>query len=249
MKGNLFFVYEGGAGKNDPAIQCSYQYIYSDGKGKMGRGVEKIHEIINMNPNIAHWNIISMAGASSAGKGKKVADICADSYSNWIEYEFPEADCYFLSVSTMTKHYKGVKDKNVYNNTLAAALPDHFLDYTDFYMQRFPERTIDTIHWDNDTYIDLITDVFLKIDQKRKEESVPEIPAYTVSDTEAVFYTNDETVIYAEPLQESAVILSECEAGLPILVTGVTDNGYFRISLGELVGYVPISGLTAGIGE
>lgn len=38
-------------------------------------------------------------------------------------------------------------------------------------------------------------------------------------------------------MQESAVILSECEAGLPVLVTGVTDNGYFCMDFFLLAEY------------
>lgn len=56
MKGNLFFVFEGNNGGVDDVRQTSQQYIYSDGKGKQGRGVQKIHEIINTNPTIAVEN-------------------------------------------------------------------------------------------------------------------------------------------------------------------------------------------------
>ena len=56
MKGNLFFVFEGNNGGVDDVRQTSQQYIYSDGKGKQGRGVKKIHEIINTNPTIAVEN-------------------------------------------------------------------------------------------------------------------------------------------------------------------------------------------------
>lgn len=167
MKGNLFFVFEGIAWGTDGATQSKTDYIYSDGKGKQGRAVQKIHEIMNTNPNIAHWNIISMHGAAAARQGKAAADICAASYKNWVAYEFPQADCYFLSVATMIKNYRRISDRDVYNNTLAAALPDAFLDYTDFYEARNPDRLVDTIHWDDATYIDLFTDVLLKIGQRR----------------------------------------------------------------------------------
>ena len=241
MKGNLFFIFEGIAGA-DGSRQADSRYIYSSGTGERGRAVEKIHEIINTNPNIAHWNIISMHGAASAKRGtKEIADYYVDSYHNWIAYEFPQADCYFLSVATMTKYYKNTRDKKVFNNTLAEAFPDRFFDYTDFYASRSPQRMIDTVHWDEDTYIDLILDVIGKIAQrKQKTQNVQTEVAsqnmqvtaetvYSVADVQAVLYTNDTTVIYSQPAFESAVVLPSCEAGIPIQVTGITGNGFFRV--------------------
>lgn len=246
MKGNLFFVFEGNAA-TDASLQTSRKYIYSDGMGGRGRAVEKIHEIINMNPNIAHWNIISIHGAVSAKEGtREIADYYVRSYRNWMAYEFPQADCYFVSIATMTRYYKATSDKKVFNNTLAAAFPDRFLDYTDFYASRSPQRMIDTIHWDDDTYIDLVLDIIGKIAQKKQAvlivpeaESIADAeytaaqPAinveYVTADVQAVLYTNEATVIYAQPALESAVILPSCEAGLPIQVTGITSNGFFRV--------------------
>lgn len=245
MKGNLFFVFEGN-GQNDGAVQTSADYIYSDGKGSQGRGVQKIHGIIDTNPNIAHRNVISMHGAVSASKGTKaISDYYVDSYRNWMTYEFPEADCWFLSVATMTKYYRGTKDKNIFNNTIAAAFPDRFLDYTQFYASRSPHRMIDTIHWDEETYFDLISDVIETVRQRKQETDAA--PDYTVAEVQAVLYTNENTVILEQPDIGSTVLFPMVEAGIPILVTGVTDNGYFRIGLGELVGFVPGNGLAADI--
>lgn len=231
MKGNLFFVFEGNSNANG-SLQTSCGYIYSDGAGKRGRAVEKLHEIIGKNPNISHWNIISMQGAAAAGEGtKEVAQYYVNSYQNWIEYEFPQADCYFLSIATMTKYYDAVPDKDIFNNTLAAAFPDNFFDYTDFYTARNPQKLVDEIHWDFDTYFELVTDVIERIARKRQaEKSMTATEAqYSVTDVQAVFYTNDKTVIYARPSTESAVILPFCGAGLPIQVTGITSDGYFRV--------------------
>ncbi len=248
MKGNLFFVFEGN-GQNDGAVQTSADYIYSDGKGSQGRGVQKIHEIINTNPNIAHWNIISMHGAVSASKGTKaISDYYVNSYRNWMTYEFPEADCWFLSVATMTKYYRGTKDKKIFNNTIAAAFPDRFLDYTEFYASRSPQRMIDTIHWDEETYFDLISDVIRKVrERKQGMGAMPDVvPDYVVAEVQAVCFTNEATVIFEQPDISATALFPTVEAGFLILVTGVTDNGYFRVGLGELVGFVPAGGLTAG---
>lgn len=255
MKGNLFFVFEGNNGGVDDVTQTSQKYIYSDGKGNRGRGVEKMHEIMDANPNIAHWNIISFHGAVSASKGSKaIADYYVNSYRNWMNYEFPEAQCYFLSVSTMTKYYKSTPDKNVFNNTIKAAFPDRFLDYTDFYKARVSKRMIDTIHFDHETYVDLITDIITKITQMQKTAEQPQMPEetpetpveFTVTEVQAVFYTNDQTVIYTQPSLNSSVILASCEAGLPVPVTGITDNGFFRVCVSPdgSESYVAGDGLT-----
>ena len=261
MKGNLFFVFEGNNGGVDDVIQTSQKYIYSDGKGNRGRGVQKIHEIMDTNPNIAHWNIISFHGAVSASKGSKtIADYYVNSYRHWMNYEFPKAECYFLSVSTMTKYYKSTPDKNVFNNTIKAAFPDRFLDYTDFYKARVSKRMIDTIHFDHETYVDLITDIITKIIQMQKTAEQPQVPeeipeisetpempiAFTVTDVQAVFCTNEQTVIYEQPSLNSNVILASCEAGLPVQVTGITDNGFFRVCVSPdgTQSYVAGAGLT-----
>lgn len=67
---------------------------------------------------------------------------------------------------------------------------------------------------------------------------------YTVTDTSAVLYTNGETVILAEA-DVNTVVLPEVATDLPILVTGVTSNGYFRIDLGGQTFYIPGIGLAA----
>lgn len=170
MKGNLFFVYEGLNIPSERTTQLDKSYIYSDGKGAMGRGVQKIHEIMESNLNISHWNIISYQGALEARiRSSKVSQYYVDSYRNWIEYEFPDADCYFLSISTMTGWYDGVKDADAINNALKNAFPEQYLDYTDFLNARYPQGMIDptlrtdNIHWNNETYIAQITDVIKTI--------------------------------------------------------------------------------------
>ncbi|MDE6221102.1 MAG: hypothetical protein K2G51_11870 [Lachnospiraceae bacterium] len=169
MMGNLFFVFEGNDSEEEIFIQMSKNYIYSDGMGTRGRGVEKIHEIMDTNPNIEHWNIISFHGANAALEDTlAVGDFYVNSYRNWIEYEFPEADCYFMSIGTMKKYYRGIKHKDAINNALAAAFPDRFLDYTAFYAERCPDRMIDTVHWDDGTYVDLLSDVLLTIQQMQR---------------------------------------------------------------------------------
>ena len=53
------------------------------------------------------------------------------------------------------------------------------------------------------------------------------------------------TVIRLDADENSAVIASGVEEGLPIQVTGVTSNGYFRINLGGETFYIQGIGLTA----
>lgn len=67
---------------------------------------------------------------------------------------------------------------------------------------------------------------------------------YTVTAAEAVLYTNENTVILADA-DDSTVVLSEVAADLPILVTGVTSNGYFQINLDGQTFYIHGIGLSA----
>lgn len=67
---------------------------------------------------------------------------------------------------------------------------------------------------------------------------------FTVTAAEAVLYTNDNTVILADA-DDSTVVLPEVAANLPILVTGVTSNGYFQINLDGQIFYVYGIGLSA----
>ncbi|MBQ6787950.1 MAG: hypothetical protein IJO85_09515 [Lachnospiraceae bacterium] len=67
---------------------------------------------------------------------------------------------------------------------------------------------------------------------------------YSVTPASAVFYTNGETVVLADASADAQVILPECEAGLPIQVTGVTSNGYWQIVLGDATYYVVGAGLS-----
>ncbi len=69
---------------------------------------------------------------------------------------------------------------------------------------------------------------------------------FSVTQAQAVLFTNENTVIRADADENSTVILSQVESGLPIQVTGVTSNGYFRIALDGQTYYVQGIGLSAG---
>lgn len=185
MEGNLFFVFGGmpDSDEDEAEVQTSKEYIYSDGEGNYGVGVAKIHEIIEKNPNIAHWNIISCQGAVQAVrvKDRSIPDYYVASYRNWIDYEFPEADVYFLSISTMTKFYKPAKKPDLLNQVLKEAFPDRFLDYTEFYNERYPQgmwdpqQKSDSLHWSAETYVELITSVIWTIQERREQPTVTHI--------------------------------------------------------------------------
>lgn len=253
MSGNLFFVYEGWGMGDERSAQISKNYVYSDGAGNRGREVEKIHEIMNLNPNIRHWNIIAYQGAAAVSE-KGVGDYYVKSYRNWIQYEFPEADCYFLSMSTMTKCYRGMKTKNDINDALAKAFPERYLDYMDFFQERYPQgmadptQKSDTLHWNSTTYIELASDIIRNIQQKRANAERQATPVQeAVTDVQALLYTNDSTVIYAEPSLEGGVMLKSCDAGIPMLVTGITANGFYRVCVDAdtAVAYIAGTGLSA----
>lgn len=68
---------------------------------------------------------------------------------------------------------------------------------------------------------------------------------FSVTEAAAVLYTNENTVILLDA-DDSTAVLSGVEIGLPIQVTGITSNGYFRIALGEQTFYVHGIGLSQG---
>lgn len=73
-----------------------------------------------------------------------------------------------------------------------------------------------------------------------------EAAEFSVTEAAAVLYTNENTVILLDA-DDSTAVLSGVEVDLPIQVTGVTSNGYFRISLGGQTFYVHGTGLSAGM--
>lgn len=168
MKGNLFFVFEGNASA-DADLQTSKEYIYSDGKGNRGAGVTKIHEIIESNPNISHWNIISYHGAVSALQGSEAGKYYVESYKNWINYEFPTSSVFFVSHSTMTKFYKQNRKAYLFDEEIKKAFPSQYFDMTSFYNSRYPQQMMDpnmspdTIHWTHATYVELFNHVISRI--------------------------------------------------------------------------------------
>lgn len=163
MWGNLFFIFEGNH-ESDAALQKSKGYIYSDGQGNRGVAVEKIHQIMEANPSIQHWNIISYHGAVAALTWEETADYYIASYRNWMEYEFPEADIFFVSHSTMTKFYRQSKTAYRFNEAIKEAFPNQYFDYTEFYKKRQAGNMIDTIHWTPEVYIELFVDVIKRIE-------------------------------------------------------------------------------------
>lgn len=179
MSGNMFFVFQGNR-PIDGETQYSKEYIYSDGKGNKGIGVEKIHEIMEKNPNVKHWNVISFQGAVSSLEGTEGGEYYARSYENWINYEFPDADCFFLSHATMTKYYK--KDKaaaDAFDEVLKSRLWGRYFECTEFFTSRYPQcmrdpnERPDTIHWSYETYVELFNNVIKEIQSCRDDEGQP----------------------------------------------------------------------------
>lgn len=64
-----------------------------------------------------------------------------------------------------------------------------------------------------------------------------------VTDANGVLYTNNATKIYTAA-DEQTLLLPQVDPGLPIQVTGITDNGYFRINLNGQTLYIPGIGLS-----
>ncbi|MDE7206778.1 MAG: SH3 domain-containing protein, partial [Lachnospiraceae bacterium] len=64
---------------------------------------------------------------------------------------------------------------------------------------------------------------------------------FSVTESKAVLYSNDNTKVYRTPDENSGVVTT-IAGGLPVDVTGITSNGWFRISLNGVF-YVPGYGL------
>lgn len=68
---------------------------------------------------------------------------------------------------------------------------------------------------------------------------------FTVTESKAVLYSNDRTKVYPQPDLNSGVVTT-LAPDLPVEVTGVTSNGWFRISLNGTY-YVPGDGLVSRV--
>lgn len=64
---------------------------------------------------------------------------------------------------------------------------------------------------------------------------------YEVTASKAVLYSNSKTVVYAKP-DINADIVTSIKAGIPVEVTGITSNGWFRVSIDGTF-YIPGYGL------
>ena len=66
---------------------------------------------------------------------------------------------------------------------------------------------------------------------------------YTVTDTDAVLWTNGNTVVQADASAGAAVTLPPMEIGTPVHITGVTSNGYWRVEIDGATYYIAGAGL------
>ena len=66
---------------------------------------------------------------------------------------------------------------------------------------------------------------------------------YTVTDTDAVLWTNGNTVVQADASAGAAVALPPMEIGTPVHITGVTSNGYWRVEIDGATYYIAGAGL------
>ena len=64
---------------------------------------------------------------------------------------------------------------------------------------------------------------------------------YTVKECKSIMYTNDKATVYTSP-DFNSVLVTTISPDLPVDVTGVTSNGWFRIDL-EGTYYIPGYGL------
>lgn len=86
--------------------------------------------------------------------------------------------------------------------------------------------------------------VFLSSYVRADAAETSKTPEFTVDEKKAVLYTNGKTKVYEKPDINSQV-MTTIEGGLPVEVTGITSNGWFRINL-EGTYYIPGYGLVEG---
>ena len=66
---------------------------------------------------------------------------------------------------------------------------------------------------------------------------------YSVTDVEAVLWTNASTVVQVDADTKAAVVLPPMEIGTPVHITGVTSNGYWRVEIDGATYYIVGAGL------
>ena len=66
---------------------------------------------------------------------------------------------------------------------------------------------------------------------------------YSVTDVEAVLWTNASTVVQVDADTMAAVALPPMEIGTPVHITGVTSNGYWRVEIDGATYYIVGAGL------
>lgn len=155
MSGNLFFVFEG-TSADEITNQSAKEYIYSDGNGTRGLGVSKIHSIIDKNPKIRHWNIISIHGESNITKDEDTINYYISSYKNWIDYEFKDATVTFLSHPTHLAYYSAKGDNaNAFSERLSKEFGYRYIDFSDEYKE-LKGKMSDDLHFSMNDYGSLL---------------------------------------------------------------------------------------------
>ena len=75
------------------------------------------------------------------------------------------------------------------------------------------------------------------------------VQAAEVRTANAVLYTNHSTILFAKADYAGPVILSSVDEGLPVKVTGITDNGFFQVDIAGINYYIPGNGLEQATAE
>ena len=86
---------------------------------------------------------------------------------------------------------------------------------------------------------------YIVADSTNNTNSVSASSAYTVTDVSAVFYTTETTTVYADAALDAQIVIPAVGDKLPVLVTGITSSGFFKVDLGtDVPYYIPGYGLT-----
>lgn len=155
---NLFLVHT----SLDP-VMGTFEWLQGD-------GTDRIKEIIEQHEDITDWSIISIHGTSMVTM-PDISDKYIENYKMWINETFRNYNVYIVSVPPLDEAEWVVKHPDLpprynkdiidFNTKIKEALPDHYFDYYDWFLEHNDFQ--DEIHYTGEIYRTLFDDIIGKI--------------------------------------------------------------------------------------
>lgn len=160
VKENLFFVHT----YLDP-VMGTYDWFANEGP-------VRIRQVIDENPSINKWSIISIHGTSMVIV-PGVTELYIATYNQWIEDTFKDCEIYIVSIPPLDeeewvvrhpdfpeRHNKEVKE---FNEIIKSNFPERYFDYYDWFIENGEFQ--DEIHYIGETYRNMFDEVIAKINE------------------------------------------------------------------------------------